>query len=561
MELTSKLCQSCLRVNESVDAISFCPSCDEFLCPTCTAAHRLNKVTLSHAYQLIDQSPCESCKRGGRNKSTTAWCTECSEPLCMTCADAHKRNKCTLQHEVIFVSTGYEIYRRKGQNIDDKDEFRPPSSSYRELSLECTDVKNKVKELIEMNEQNEKKLTVQEKEVIYAIADVKQEIESKVLQLESVLKNDLLFEIDKCKHSYSAQKEELLKIQKYLEDFLQHLESMENYDFSNKNIGTGENLTKELSSIKHKLETTEATLQRFNITLANTKVIRIQKLGSVAVKTENYICKTNGIYENRQGHINEPNKRMNVHEPNNESQSLDLCSKIERSSLHLYRQAGRSGRVWRATFEGSTVAVKKNIENDHDAFGKEANILMVASHENVIKMIGVSIDQLPYFLVMQYLTEYSLKEVILNEPVEMDTSMKNMTEMISKIANGMNYLGSREIIHSDLRANNILFGSNWNPKVCGFKFAHIVNDLTIDHKRRHLKDPEVFKMIKGDFRHPRPECCPEQIYDHALNCWSKDPDARITFEFISHFFYDYDICTEHGYDEVDELDEDEYKCQ
>lgn len=257
---------------------------------------------------------------------------ECSEPLCMTCADAHKRNKCTLQHEVIFASTGYEIYRRKGQNLDDQDEFRQPSLSYKQLSRKYTDVKNQVKELIEMNEQNEKKLIVQENEVINAIEEVKQEIESKVLQLESVLKNDLSSEIDKCKHSYSAQKEELLSVQKSLENFDQHLESMGNNEFSNNKFEPEENMIKVLSTIKHKLETTEASLQRFQITLANTKVIRIQKLGSVTVKSDKYLFQTNETPENRQGHIPEPIKRMNVHKPQPILQSLGMI--FNKLNLH-----------------------------------------------------------------------------------------------------------------------------------------------------------------------------------------------------------------------------------
>lgn len=261
------------------------------------------------------KSPCESCKRGGKINSTTAWCMECSEPLCMTCADAHKRNKCSLQHEVIFASTGYEICRRKGQNLDDKDEFRQPSSSYKSLAHEYTDMRNKVKELLEMNEQNEKQITVHEKEVINAIAEHKQEIESKVLQMEYMLKKDLSSKIDECKLSYSAQKEELLKILRYLEGFHKHIESK-------KKSEPGENLAGELSSIKHKLETTKATLQRFNITLTNTKVIRIQHLGSVKIIAENYICETNGNHENSQDHITEPNKRINVFEQNTESRFL-----------------------------------------------------------------------------------------------------------------------------------------------------------------------------------------------------------------------------------------------
>lgn len=280
-------------------------------------------------YKLIVQS-CESCKRRGRNKSTTAWCMECSEPLCMTCADAHKRNKFTLQHEVIFASTDYEMYGRKSQNMDDKNEFRQPSLSYGELSHEYKDVKNQVIELIEINEQNETKLIIQENEVINAIEEVKQEIKSKVFQLESELKQDLSSKIDESKHSYSAQKKELLKVEQSLENFHQHLESMKINDVSNKKNEPVENMAKELSSIKDKLELTKSTLQRFSITLLNKKVFRIQTLGSVDVKSENYNSQTNGTHEHRQGHL--PVKRINVHESNTESQSLSKIFK--KRNLH-----------------------------------------------------------------------------------------------------------------------------------------------------------------------------------------------------------------------------------
>ncbi|CAC5356531.1 unnamed protein product [Mytilus coruscus] len=622
MDLTYKLCQSCLRINKNIDAISFCPSCDDFLCPTCTAAHRLNKITLSHAYHLVVPPLCESCKRGSLHNSTAAWCTECSESLCMACADAHKRNKFTLQHEVNFSSTGYEVYGNKGQGADCKDKFLQPSSSYKKMALECTDLKNIVDELVQLNENNYQNLTVQENEVIDAIAEIKQEIEATVLKLESELKKDLSSEIDKCKSSYNNQKIELLDIQKSLDDFLQHLASVENYDFTNNKFGLWGNMIKEFSTIKKRFETRKAKLQCFNITLANTKIIRIQKLGSIAVKTEESVCKNNEGQENKQGQNAECSKGRNTCIPKQhiKLQSLDpktACTEpktktsagwfpdIKRSSLDRFEQAVHSGRVWKANFQGSTVAVKKNVDNNHFSFLKEAHILKGASHENVIKMIGVSTEQHPVCLVMEYLTEYSLKDMLSDEHTSMDTYMKNMTEMTSKIAKGMDFLGTREIIHSDLRAANILFGSNWNPKVCGFKFAHMTNDHTIDHKRRRtippvrwlaqeiiegekattksdvwsfgillmevfghckvpyedLKDPEIFNRIKGDLRHIRPDCCPEAIYDHAIDCWSKDPDNRITFEYISHFFGDYEICTEHGYDEVDELDDGDYMNQ
>ncbi|XP_052084623.1 uncharacterized protein LOC127721854 isoform X5 [Mytilus californianus] len=620
MEPTNKLCQSCLRIKENIDAISICQSCDEFLCPSCTAAHRLNKITLSHTYQLIVQSLCESCKRGGMDNSTVAWCTECSEPLCMACADAHKRNKFTLHHEVNFSTTGYEVCGNKGHDADHKYKSRQPSSSYNEMACECTDVKKTVSELVESIEQNYQNLTVQENEVFDAIAEVKREIESRVLLLESELKKDLSSEIDKCKKAYSTQKKELLIIQKSLEDFVHHLASVENYDFANNKFGLGESMIKELSTIKKKVQATGATLHRFDIKLTNTKIIRIQKLGSIAVKTTESVCNHNEGQEKKQGQQTDCNEGRNVPRQHIKSQCSDpktTCAEpkiansagwfpdIKRSSLDRFVKAVYSGRVWKATFQGSTVAVKKNVDNNHVSFLKEAHILKGSSHENVIKMIGVSTEQHPVSLVMEYLTEYSLNQILLDEHTSMDTSMRNMTEMTSKIAKGMDFLGTREIIHSDLRAANILFGSNWNPKVCGFKFAHMTNDHTIDHKRRRtippvrwlaqeiiegekattksdvwsfgillmevfghckipyegLKDPEIFNRIKGDLRHIKPDCCPEAIYDHAIDCWSKDPDARITFEYISHFFGDYEICTEHGYNELDELDDEVYMNQ
>ncbi|XP_071140500.1 proto-oncogene tyrosine-protein kinase Src-like [Mytilus edulis] len=620
MDQTCKLCQSCLRINKNIDAISFCPSCDEFLCPSCTAAHRLNKITLTHAYNLVVPQLCESCKRGNLHNSTAAWCTECSEPLCVACADAHKRNKFTLQHEVILSSTGYEVCWNKAQSPDCNEKFPQRSSWYKEMVHECTDVKNKIHELVELTEHNNLNLKVQENEVVDAIAEVRQEIECTVLKLESDLKGTLSSEIDKCKGSYDTQKRELLDIQKSLDEFLQHLASVENYDFANNKFGLRGNMIKELSTIKKRFETTNAKMQKFYIKLANTKIIRIQKLGSITVKTEDNVLMHNEGEEQDHKQNAERIKEKNIPKERIKSHCLDPKSAltepktktstgwfpdIKRSSLDRFEKTVYSGRVWKATFQGSTIAVKKNVDNNPLSFLKEAHILKGTSHENVIKMIGVSTEHHPVSLVMEYLTEYTLKQILLDDHTSMDTSMKNMTEMTSKIAKGMDFLGTREIIHSDLRADNILFGSNWTPKVCGFKFAHMTNDHTIDPKRRRtippvrwlaqeiiegekattksdvwsfgillmevfghcqipyedLKDPEVFNRIKRDLRHIRPDCCPEAIYDHAIDCWSKDPDSRITFEYISHFFGDYEICTEHGYDEVDDLEDDDYMNQ
>lgn len=114
-----------------------------------------------------------------------------------------------------------------------------------------------------------------------------------------------------------------------MDEFLQYLASVENYDFTNNKFGLRGNMTEELSTIKKRFDTTKAKMQQFDIKLANTKIIRIQKLGSISVKNEDIVCKHNEDVDNKHGKNAKCNNEESIQKEQIKSHGLGEKLKIK----------------------------------------------------------------------------------------------------------------------------------------------------------------------------------------------------------------------------------------
>lgn len=62
--------------------------------------------------------------------------------------------------------------------------------------------------------------------------------------------------------------------------------------------------------------------------------------------------------------------------------------------------------------------------------------------------------------------------------------------MALQTATGMEYLGSKNVVHCDLAARNLLIGENGVIKICDFGSARILGDTDV-----YFKDINVCSMI------------------------------------------------------------------
>ena len=68
-----------------------------------------------------------------------------------------------------------------------------------------------------------------------------------------------------------------------------------------------------------------------------------------------------------------------------------------------------------------------------------------------------------------------------------------------------------------------------------------------------MPNHEVLQRLADTYRMPRPNGCPEQLYEIMLECWKDDEHARPTFETLQWRLEDFFSETGSGYREIDEI--------
>ncbi|KFO31488.1 Tyrosine-protein kinase HCK [Fukomys damarensis] len=158
------------------------------------------------------------------------------------------------------------------------------------------------------------------------------------------------------------------------------------------------------------------------------------------------------------------------------------------------------------------------------------------------------------------------------------------------IAEGMAFIEQRNYIHRDLRAANILVSASLVCKIADFGLARVIedNEYTAREGAKFpikwtapeainfgsftiksdvwsfgillmeivtygripypgMSNPEVIRVLEHGYRMPRPDHCPEELYNIMIRCWKNRPEERPTFEYIQSVLDDFYTATESQY--------------
>eukprot|EP00028_Trichosphaerium_sp_Am-I-7-wt_P014575 CAMPEP_0168509394 /NCGR_PEP_ID=MMETSP0405-20121227/745_1 /TAXON_ID=498012 /ORGANISM="Trichosphaerium sp, Strain Am-I-7 wt" /LENGTH=456 /DNA_ID=CAMNT_0008526835 /DNA_START=40 /DNA_END=1406 /DNA_ORIENTATION=+ len=171
---------------------------------------------------------------------------------------------------------------------------------------------------------------------------------------------------------------------------------------------------------------------------------------------------------------------------------IDLCedavvnvhTAVDKSQLVIDKKPiaiGASGVVHRGTvtgMEGVDVAVKflneSNISFDWGDFRREIAATSLLRHENIVVTLGASIVGDSLFIVQELVHKGSLRNLIHKDKWEIPQEL--LVSIIRDIASGIAFLHSVNIVHRDIKTDNILINNNNTAKITDFGTARTIYD-------------------------------------------------------------------------------------
>uniref|UniRef100_A0A672Q309 Activated CDC42 kinase 1 n=1 Tax=Sinocyclocheilus grahami TaxID=75366 RepID=A0A672Q309_SINGR len=305
-------------------------------------------------------------------------------------------------------------------------------------------------------------------------------------------------------------------------------------------------------------------------------------------------------------------RKLTATPPPVDGQQQALTCLISEKDLALFEKLGdgsfgvvKRGEWFTPNGKVLNVAVKclkTDVLNQPDAlddFIREVNAMHSLDHQNLIRLYGVVLTH-----PMKMVTELAPLGSMLDRLRKTlgHFLISTLCQYTIQISNGMAYLESKRFIHRDLAARNILLASSEQVKIGDFGLMRALpkNDdhyVMQEHRKvpfawcapeslktrtfSHATDTWMFgvtlwemftygqepwlglngsqilhKIDKEGDRLPKPEDCPQDIYNVMMQCWAQKPDDRPTFVALREFLLETmptDMRALQDFDEPDKL--------
>lgn len=158
---------------------------------------------------------------------------------------------------------------------------------------------------------------------------------------------------------------------------------------------------------------------------------------------------------------------------------------------------GSYGQVYKATYQTTIVAVKclyidanTNLDDLKQKLDREASLMAMCQSPQIVKPHGICLDN-GYSLVMEYLPKGSLYSVLHNPKEYLRWNIR--WEIALDITKGLSYLHNINVVHCDIKSENIVLDHSYHAKITDFGFSNFENKITKRVGTLQWMAPELLK--------------------------------------------------------------------
>ncbi|KAK3567425.1 hypothetical protein QTP86_019839 [Hemibagrus guttatus] len=205
---------------------------------------------------------------------------------------------------------------------------------------------------------------------------------------------------------------------------------------------------------------------------------------------------------------------------------------VDRSRVTLGKELGKGefGAVYEGIFlsddnESIQVAVKTMrvgiySQDDLQSFLKEAEIMQHFDHDNIVKLLGVTLEtvqdsSIPVPLViLPFLKHGDLRRFLIATrygDIPMFVPHQSLLRFMIDIASGMEYLSSKGFLHRDLAARNCMLGDDLRVRVADFGLSKQIFSSNYYRQKVAIRMPIKWMAV---------ESLSESIYTSKSDVWS-----------------------------------------
>ncbi len=147
-------------------------------------------------------------------------------------------------------------------------------------------------------------------------------------------------------------------------------------------------------------------------------------------------------------------------------------------------------------------------------FSKEAHIIEMADHPNIVKLYGHGTWEGGLYIAMEFVQGISLRKLILQNIL----SFRRSLEIILETAVALSHLHAHKIVHRDLKPENILLSEEGGVKVIDFGISRLVEEPKQPNKKGRVMGTLSY-MSPEQKENPMTASYPSDIYSLAITAY------------------------------------------